>query len=52
MRGKWHKYEDAPVNAKVLCTFHPSYLLRNPNAKKDVWADLQVLMGDFALQAE
>jgi DNA polymerase len=30
--------------AKVLCTYHPSYLLRNPAAKKDVWRDMQYLM--------
>lgn len=44
MRGKWFKYEDAHVNADVLCTYHPSYLLRNPDAKKDVWEDMQSLM--------
>lgn len=33
---------------KILCTYHPSYLLRNPNAKKDVWNDLKPLV--FALQ--
>ena len=26
---------------KVLCTYHPSYLLRNSNAKQEVWDDLQ-----------
>lgn len=30
-------------DARVLCTYHPSYLLRNPAAKKDVWADLKFL---------
>ncbi|MEX1229703.1 MAG: uracil-DNA glycosylase [Planctomycetaceae bacterium] len=28
-------------SAKVLCTYHPSYLLRNPPAKKDVWEDMK-----------
>ena len=27
--------------AKVVCTYHPSYLLRNPPAKKDVWEDMK-----------
>ena len=27
--------------AKVLCTYHPSYLMRNPAAKKDVWEDMK-----------
>jgi DNA polymerase len=34
-----HEYE----GRKVLCTYHPSYLLRNPAAKKDVWDDLMFL---------
>ena len=28
----------------VMPTFHPSYLLRVPTAKRDVWADLQQVM--------
>jgi DNA polymerase len=44
MRGRWFKYEDAHVNADVICTYHPSYLLRNPKAKEDVWEDLQILI--------
>ena len=27
--------------AKVVCTYHPSYLLRNPPAKKEVWEDMK-----------
>lgn len=37
MRGKfadWHGIE-------VMPTFHPSYLLRNPAARKEVWEDMQ-----------
>lgn len=30
--------------AQVLCTYHPSYLLRNPSAKKQVWEDMQLFM--------
>ena len=44
MRGKWFKYEDAHVNADVICTYHPSYLLRNPAAKDDVAEDMSSLM--------
>ena len=40
MRGQWYSYESIPV----LCTFHPAYLLRNPHAKKDAWADWQLLL--------
>ena len=27
---------------RVLCTYHPAYLLRNPPAKKDCWQDMQI----------
>jgi DNA polymerase len=45
LRGKFHEYG----RAKVLCTYHPSYLLRNPAAKKDVWQDMQFLMADMGV---
>jgi DNA polymerase len=45
MRGKFFEYEDA----KVVVTYHPSYLLRNPAAKKDTWADIQMLMREMGL---
>lgn len=35
---------------KVICTYHPACLLRNPAAKKDVWDDLQPLLS--ALQPQ
>jgi uracil-DNA glycosylase len=34
---------------RVLCTYHPSYLLRNPPAKKQVWDDIQVLMTEMGM---
>lgn len=33
--------------AKLMCTYHPSYLLRNPAAKKDVWDDMKFLFADM-----
>ncbi len=45
MRGKWFSHG----RAKVLCTYHPSYLLRNPEAKKPVWDDMQFLLADMGL---
>jgi DNA polymerase len=36
LRGE-HEYK----GKRVICTYHPSYLLRTPAAKADVWADLQ-----------
>ena len=35
--------------ARVLCTYHPSYLLRNPAAKKPVWEDMQLLMAELGI---
>lgn len=37
--------------AKVLCTYHPSYLLRNASAKKQVWEDMQLLMSEIEKDA-
>ncbi len=44
LRGRLYDYEDGPVKAKVLPTYHPSYLLRNELAKEDVWEDLELLL--------
>ncbi len=38
-RGHWHTALDRPV----LPMAHPAYLLRNPIAKREAWADLLVL---------
>jgi DNA polymerase len=45
MRGKFFQYG----RAKVVCTYHPSYLLRNPAAKKDVWDDMKFLFLDMGI---
>lgn len=45
MRGRFFQYG----RAKVLCTYHPSYLLRNPAAKKDVWEDMKFLFLDMGI---
>lgn len=37
MRGNWYEF----ANAKVMVTFHPAALLRNPNWKKDCWEDVK-----------
>lgn len=39
-RGNWGIYNSIPV----MPTFHPSYCLRNPDSKKEVWEDLQKVM--------
>ena len=46
LRGKWHEYR----GMKVLCTYHPAYLLRNPAAKKKVWEDLQLLLAELKVK--
>lgn len=43
LRGNWHEY----MGIKVMPTLHPAYLLRNPDAKKDAWDDLQKVMKEF-----
>lgn len=48
MRGQWFDYR----NTKLLVTYHPAYLLRNPNAKGDVWKDLQKVMAHLGLKAK
>ena len=40
LRGRWFTHG----TAQVLCTYHPSYLLRNPGAKRYVWDDMKLLM--------
>ena len=40
LRGEFHDWN----GRKVLATYHPAYLLRNPPAKKYVWEDMQILM--------
>jgi DNA polymerase len=35
---------------KVVVTYHPSYLLRDPSNKKDCWSDIQLAMRELGLQ--
>jgi uracil-DNA glycosylase len=46
LRRKWHDYR----GIRTLVTYHPSYLLRMPSAKKDAWEDLQMLMKEMGLK--
>lgn len=45
LRGQFLQHGDA----KVLCTYHPSYLLRNPSAKKLVWEDMKLFMNELGI---
>ncbi|HYL10046.1 MAG TPA: uracil-DNA glycosylase [Candidatus Acidoferrales bacterium] len=47
LRGQWLEYR----GTRLMATYHPAYLLRNPNAKGDVWKDLQKVMNVLGLQA-
>ena len=40
IRGRVGSYQGIPV----VPTYHPAYLLRNPSAKKDVWADMKIVL--------
>ncbi|HVC44323.1 MAG TPA: uracil-DNA glycosylase [Candidatus Binataceae bacterium] len=40
LRGNWHEVR----GIKMMPTFHPAYLLRNPSEKRAVWADIQEVM--------
>ena len=46
-RGEWFDFR----GSKLIATYHPAYLLRNPAAKADVWKDLQKVMAVLGLQA-
>jgi uracil-DNA glycosylase family 4 len=44
LRGKFHDRH----GVKVMPTFHPAYLLREPDKKRDVWADLKLVIAELA----
>jgi uracil-DNA glycosylase family 4 len=48
--GKLRKRWFSSGSAKVICTYHPSYLLRNPAAKRDVWDDMRMMMADMGVE--
>ncbi len=41
LRGRWHDYH----GIRLMPTFHPAYLLRNPGDKRLVWDDIRKVMG-------
>ena len=44
LRGKFHDRH----GIKVMPTFHPAYLLREPDKKRDAWADLKLVIAELA----
>jgi DNA polymerase len=45
LRGQWREWRlaEGNVSAPVMPTLHPAFLLRQPQAKKQVWADVLAL---------
>ena len=39
LREKFHEFH----GSKLICTFHPAYLLRNPEEKRKVWEDMKMI---------
>ena len=45
LRGRVHSFR----GAKLIVTYHPAYLLRDPRQKKEAWRDLQLAMAELGL---
>ncbi len=48
LRGQFHDYR----GIKVLVTYHPAYLLRNPDDKRKTWDDIKMLMRDMGMDVK
>lgn len=46
LRGKLHSVR----GFRLIVTYHPAYLLRDPRQKKEAWADLQIAMKELGLK--
>ncbi|HEV2576431.1 MAG TPA: uracil-DNA glycosylase family protein [Acidobacteriaceae bacterium] len=47
LRGRWHSTR----GAKLVVTYHPAFLLRDPRQKGEAWKDLQMVMAELGLKA-
>ena len=47
LRGQVIDFKIPGGSTKVVCTYHPAYLLRNPSAKKHTWDDMKLLMREM-----
>lgn len=47
LRGRVHSLR----GSRLIVTYHPAYLLRDPRQKKEAWADLQIAMRELGLKA-
>jgi len=43
LRGRFHQYQ----GISLMPTYHPAYLLRNPNFKRDVWEDMKKIKKEY-----
>ncbi len=43
LRGRFHVYR----GIKVMPTYHPAFLLRNPHKKREVWEDMKKIQGEY-----
>ena len=46
LRGRIHHVR----GVKLIVTYHPAFLLRDPRQKKEAWADLQIAMAELGLE--
>lgn len=44
LRGRWQDR----AGVRVMPTFHPAYLLRDPDKKRETWEDLKLVMAELA----
>jgi uracil-DNA glycosylase family 4 len=43
LRGRFHQYQ----GISLMPTYHPAFLLRNPNCKRDVWEDVKKVKSEY-----
>jgi DNA polymerase len=48
LRGKIHEFR----GMKVVCTYHPAFLLRSPSFKKETWEDMKLLMREMGVELQ
>lgn len=48
LRGEWQSYQGIPL----MPTYHPAYLLRNPEGKRDVWEDMKEVLRRLQSEVE
>ena len=44
LRGRFHNID----GVRFIATFHPAYLLRNPQKKREVWEDMKQIRAELS----